>query len=93
MADDPEKRRSVSRASLPEAAAALDSIRVELIVVVIVALGTLMVVVRMDWPAWVELGGAAVVGMGCGGWLAMRRKTIPGQSDSRNGSSDGADQE
>jgi hypothetical protein len=93
MADDPEKRRSVSRATQPEAAAALDSIRVELIVVAIIALGTLMVVVRMDWPAWLELGGAAAVGLGCGGWLAMRRKRTPGDSSNRDGSSDGADQE
>lgn len=92
MADDRERRESVSRATQPEAAAALDSLRVELVVVAIVILGTLMVVVRMDWPAWLELGGAAVVGLGCGGWLAMRRKATPGTSQ-QGGTGDGSEQE
>ncbi|GEM_PF-2106214 len=93
MAEEPRQQRSVSRASQPEAAAALNSVAVELVVVAIVAVGALMVVVRMDWPAWLELGGVAVVGLGCGGWLAMRRKASPkgGANDSELG--DGTNQE
>lgn len=91
MADDRGRRESVSRATQPEAAAALDSLKTELVVVAIVVLGTLMVVVRMDWPAWLELGGAALVGMGCGGWLAMRRKALPGDAQRRDEPGDGSE--
>jgi len=91
MGDDPQRQRSVSRATQPEAASALDSIKVELIVVTIIAVGTLMVVVRMDWPAWLELGGAAVVGTACGGWLAMRRKHPPDNAGNDNGAGHGSD--
>lgn len=91
MADDRDRRRSVSRTTQPEAAAALDSIKVELIVVAIVAVGTLMIVVRMDWPAWLELGGAGLVGMGCGGWLAMRRKRPPDDTGSNDEAGDGSE--
>jgi hypothetical protein len=93
MAEEQQRRRSVSRATQPEAASALNSVAVELIVVAIVAIGSLMVVVRMDWPAWLELGGVAVVGMGCGGWLAMRRKSSPQGADQDSESGDGTNQE
>lgn len=92
MGNESQRRRSVSRREPadPEAAALFDGVRVELAVVVIVAMGALMVVVRMDWPNWLELLGMAVVGMGCGGWIAMRSRRAAQQAGCRDDSGHGS---
>lgn len=69
---------------------AFDGVKVELAVVVIIAVGALLVVIRMDWPAWLELIGMAAVGIGCGGWIATRTRRAAERARHSEGSGDGS---
>lgn len=63
--------RTVSQQAGP-----LDKVKLELAVVLGLALGVLVVVLRLDLGQWTELGLLAATGFGCGGWLAARTRGV-----------------
>jgi len=64
----------------------LADLKIELAVVVMIVLGTLMVVVRIDAPYSLELLGTTLVGLLCGGWIASRtRRTAAAAAREQDG--------
>jgi F0F1-type ATP synthase assembly protein I len=63
----------------------LDVIKLELAVVLGLALGVAVVVWRLDWGHGIELAMLAGCGFVCGGWLALRTRrslaALPPESD------------
>ncbi|HKJ96088.1 MAG TPA: hypothetical protein VKA32_10730 [Gammaproteobacteria bacterium] len=76
MSPDEDRARSVSRGSDEGSASAFDDVKVELGVVLIIAVGAFMVMAKVDAPAWAEILGLAAVGFGCGGWIAARTRGV-----------------
>ena len=54
----------------------LDAVKLELAVVLGLALGVLLVVWRLDAGHWLELGLLALTGFVAGGWLAWRTRRV-----------------
>jgi len=54
----------------------LDKVKLELAVVLGLALGVLVVVLRLELGEWIEVGLLALVGFACGGWLAARTRGV-----------------
>ncbi|MCO6440661.1 MAG: hypothetical protein J5I81_06120 [Nitrococcus mobilis] len=50
--------------------------KLDLAVLLLVALGTTFVIVRLDAPHWLELLIVAAVGLSGGGWLALRTRRL-----------------
>ncbi|EAR20885.1 hypothetical protein [Nitrococcus mobilis] len=53
-----------------------DPVKLDLAVVLLVALGTTFVIVRLDAPHWLEFLIVAAVGLGSGGWLALHTRRV-----------------
>ena len=59
----------------------LDAVKLELAIVLGLAVGVLLVVWRLDASHWLELGGMALAGFAAGGWLAWRTRTVLRRAD------------
>ncbi|MEX0386478.1 hypothetical protein [Spiribacter onubensis] len=64
----------------------LDAVKIELAVVLGLAVGMLLVVWRLDAGHWVELGLLAMTGFVAGGWLAWRTRGVIRGVGARDGS-------
>ncbi len=56
--------------------ARFDPVKLDLAVLLLVALGTMFLIVRLDAPHWLELLIVAAVGLSSGGWLALRTHRV-----------------
>ena len=54
----------------------LDAVKLELAVVLGLAVGVLLVIWRLDASHWLELGLLAMTGFVAGGWLAWRTRGV-----------------
>lgn len=64
----------LSRSATNNSGQPLDAVKLELAIVIGLALGVLLVVWRLDAGHWIELGLLAATGFGAGGWLAFRTR-------------------
>lgn len=53
-----------------------DPVKLDLAVMVLVALAATLVVARLDAPQWVELLMMAAVGVGSGAWIVLRTRRV-----------------
>jgi len=78
-------RMKSSRSATNNPSQPLDAVKLELAIVIGLAIGVLLVVWRLDAGHWVELGLLAATGFGAGGWLAFRTRRavnrLTGQQD------------
>lgn len=51
---------------------AFDSVKLNLAVMALVAMGIVLVIARLDAPRWAELLTMAAVGVGSGAWIVFR---------------------
>lgn len=55
---------------------AFDPVKLDLAVMVLVAMGVVLVIARLDAPRWAELLVLAAVGMGSGAWIVFRTHRV-----------------
>jgi hypothetical protein len=53
-----------------------DPVKLDLAVIILIALAATLVVARLDAPQWVELLIIAAVGVGSGTWIVLRTRRV-----------------
>lgn len=78
---DSRRPRSVSR--VPARAPGFDELRVELGIIVVIAVSAAFVTLAVDAAPWVEVLTLAAIGMACGGWVAARSARLVRRAQDR----------
>lgn len=81
-----DRARSLARESVAASRAGLAGVKLELGIILLICLGVAAGVLALDYPNWLELLVLGAVGFVCGGYLAVRTRSVAGGRDGGDGS-------
>lgn len=84
---DGKKPRSLARRGDNASASPFDGVKIELAIVMLVALGCAIVIMRLSLGGWAGLSAMAGVGFACGGWVALRTRGVVKRHETDDGAS------